>query len=249
MPTRRVQEFISRLSALQTEMEFRQTLSDALSDIGYAQFSYVGVDLARVRGHTLIEMEPTLIHFTNRPDWGRRYIDGDYGKNDPVMRECFSSRLPIRWTEAFMADTRTRKEARVMEDAWENGIRQGYTLPLYGPGGEIGLLMMSCAEKEEEFFRLTDEYQYDIHVMAYYFHHMVHKALYKSVSPPINLTTREVEILQLTAYGKTAREISSTLAIAERTVNFHLRNLMGKLGVRNKAHAVLKALSLDLFQD
>ncbi|MGA0919518.1 MAG: response regulator transcription factor [Gemmatimonadaceae bacterium] len=52
------------------------------------------------------------------------------------------------------------------------------------------------------------------------------------------LTEREREILTLVANGLTARDISARLGIAERTVNFHKKNLKARLGVTTTAQAV-----------
>jgi DNA-binding CsgD family transcriptional regulator len=249
MSNQDVRDFISRLATLRTDGEFRAALSAALQAKGYGQFSYVGLDIDVVRENTLVEVEPDLIHLTNRPDWGRRYVDENYAKSDPVVRECFSSRLPIRWTESFMANGRTPEEAVMMEDAWENGIRRGYTLPIHGPGGELGLLMLSCSENDGEFARLTNEFEYDIQIIAHHFHDAVQRTLRKKpdVPLPIPLTSREVEILKWTVDGKTAWEIGQIVNISERTVNFHLRNIMTKFGVHNKTHAAAKAINLGLF--
>lgn len=52
------------------------------------------------------------------------------------------------------------------------------------------------------------------------------------------LTDREREILTLVAAGLTAKEICERLGIAERTVNFHKKNLKARLGVGTTAEAV-----------
>src|SRR5690242_6687264 len=117
-----VRDFIGALRAQATAAQFQSLLGTALKARGYNQFSYVGINLDLVRENTLVEVEPEMIHMTNRPDWGRRYVDENYAKCDPVVRECFGSRLPVRWTETFMIHGRTREEATFMEDAWENGI-------------------------------------------------------------------------------------------------------------------------------
>jgi DNA-binding CsgD family transcriptional regulator len=249
MPGNSVRDFIASLRGLRSAAEFQTALDGALRGLGYSQFSYVGLDIDLVRENKLLQVEPEMIHMTNRPDWGRRYVDEDYSKCDPVVRECFGSRLPIRWTEAFMAHGRTREEATMMEDAWENGIRRGYTLPIHGPGGELGLLMLSSAETDSEFERLTDEFEYDLQIIAHHFHDAVQRTIQKKaeVPPPIPLTSREVEILKWTADGKTAWEIGQIVNISERTVNFHLRNIMTKFGVHNKTHAAAKAANLGLF--
>jgi DNA-binding NarL/FixJ family response regulator len=60
------------------------------------------------------------------------------------------------------------------------------------------------------------------------------------------LSARELEILQLLAGGATNREIATTLVIAEGTVKNHITNILGKLGARDRAQAVLMARDLGL---
>jgi DNA-binding NarL/FixJ family response regulator len=60
------------------------------------------------------------------------------------------------------------------------------------------------------------------------------------------LTEREREILALLARGASNREISQSLYIASGTVKNHLSNILGKLGVRDRTQAALKARELGL---
>ncbi len=55
------------------------------------------------------------------------------------------------------------------------------------------------------------------------------------------LSARELEILHLLAGGATNREIATALVLAEGTVKNHLTNILGKLGARDRAQAVLMA--------
>ena len=56
------------------------------------------------------------------------------------------------------------------------------------------------------------------------------------------LSDREAEIVHLVALGESGPEIADTLNIAHDTVRTHVRNAMGKLGARSRAHLVAKAL-------
>ena len=58
---------------------------------------------------------------------------------------------------------------------------------------------------------------------------------------PEPLSPRELEILRLLAGGATNREIAAVLVLAEGTVKNHLTNILGKLGARDRAQAVLLA--------
>ena len=57
-----------------------------------------------------------------------------------------------------------------------------------------------------------------------------------------DLTTRELEVLQLIRDGYRNKQIAGQLAIAETTVNFHIKNIVSKLGANDRTHAVTIAL-------
>jgi DNA-binding NarL/FixJ family response regulator len=55
------------------------------------------------------------------------------------------------------------------------------------------------------------------------------------------LSERELAVIDLIANGLTNSEIGKRLFLAEETVKSHLRNILAKLGARNRAHAVALA--------
>lgn len=63
---------------------------------------------------------------------------------------------------------------------------------------------------------------------------------------PEPLSGRELEILRHLASGASNKEISAALFIAEGTVKNHVTNILGKLGVRDRTQAALKARELNL---
>jgi len=63
-----------------------------------------------------------------------------------------------------------------------------------------------------------------------------------------DLTTRELEVLRFIRDGYRNKQIADQLAIAETTVNFHIKNLVDKLGANDRTHAVTIALRRGLLQ-
>ena len=53
-----------------------------------------------------------------------------------------------------------------------------------------------------------------------------------------DLTTRELEVLQLIREGFKNKQIADRLSISENTVNFHIKNIVDKLGANDRTHAV-----------
>jgi NarL family two-component system response regulator LiaR len=64
------------------------------------------------------------------------------------------------------------------------------------------------------------------------------------------LTQQEIEIVKLLAKGATNKEIAETLFVTENTAKVHLKNILGKLGLRNRqqvaAYAVQQGLVAEI---
>jgi DNA-binding NarL/FixJ family response regulator len=57
------------------------------------------------------------------------------------------------------------------------------------------------------------------------------------------LTPREIDVLRLIAKGNANKEVAGKLSLAEETVKGHVKNILAKLAVRDRTHAVTIALS------
>lgn len=57
------------------------------------------------------------------------------------------------------------------------------------------------------------------------------------------LTTREAEVLELLSHGLSNREIASRLVVSAKTIEHHVSQVLGKLGLRNRSEAAAYFLS------
>jgi len=72
------------------------------------------------------------------------------------------------------------------------------------------------------------------------------KGEFDSLPDPQHLSPKETEVLRLVASGYSNREISVALHKSEGTIKNHVSNVLGKLGVRDRTRAVLRALEIGI---
>ncbi|MDJ0756860.1 MAG: LuxR C-terminal-related transcriptional regulator [Ardenticatenaceae bacterium] len=87
----------------------------------------------------------------------------------------------------------------------------------------------------------------DSSIKAYAAHLLSQFGVTSPIDPAVEpLSSRELEVLQLIALGKTNREIAGQLVVSPGTVKAHTSNIYRKLDVANRTEAVARARQLNL---
>ena len=177
--------------------------------------------------------------------WRSIYEQQGYAATDPTVAHSLSSSLPLVWSSQFFVD---KGAASLMEHAHQYGLRSGLTVPVHSSNLQTGMLSLSS-----EATLLDDDVGRIAHsqLFATYLHEAVRKLVEKNArvqQTEFQLTPREKECLTWAAAGKSSWEISKIVSSSERTVNFHIGNVIQKLHVTSRSHAVAKALAVGLIQ-
>ncbi|XYJ10279.1 autoinducer binding domain-containing protein [Telluria sp. B2] len=178
--------------------------------------------------------------------WTRRYIEAGYVDVDPLIALCSRSPLPQLWHRlALPGDSRT---GAFFDEARQHGIAAGMTCSLIGSNGALSLLSLTLERNRERDRRVVERHVSQGHMLISYLHESVRRldAQGTAAPAPVRLTAREKEVLTWVSAGKTSWEIARILALAERTVVFHVDNAMKKLDTSTRTQAVAKAFSLGL---
>ena len=75
---------------------------------------------------------------------------------------------------------------------------------------------------------------------------LLFRRLSRDTNPGAPLSDREREVLQLVARGHKYKEISASLFIAEKTVENHVRNILGKLHLNRREELIRFAVEHGL---
>ncbi|MEQ9448499.1 MAG: autoinducer binding domain-containing protein, partial [Rhodospirillaceae bacterium] len=204
---------LSDLEALNSEDAFRQKLDRTFDGLGFSKFCYLGLKPEATSDIRRTPSPDDSIFLTNLPSaWTEHYIEENFRTDDPIVRECMASRLPVIWSEKLRKKVgRASRADAVLASGVDFDVRRGVSVPIHGPSGELGLMSLYSSLHDREFNKTADAYKYDLQVLSIYFHDALQKKLthQEDIPKPIPLTDREVEILQWTAMGKTAWEIGT----------------------------------------
>lgn len=183
--------------------------------------------------------------YANYPDtWKLHYAKHGFHRFDPTLYQTALSIAPVDWGRFNHDD----KFKRVFRDAGDFGITdRGITVPVRGPYGECGLLSVTRDCKSEEWQQLSAHVMGELQMAAVHIHDNVMNSgvLARSLLRPA-LSSREHEILQWTAVGKSMQDVGDILSISHRTVEVHLRSGREKLGALTTTQAVGRAIGLGL---
>ncbi len=126
--------------------------------------------------------------------------------------------------------------------AYEN---DEYVLPLLEAGADGYLLKTSKGAELASAIRTVHAGRtaLDPQLAGMVVRRLTSKQGYRAEGMAESLTGRELEVLQAAAKGMANKEIAEALSISFYTVQVHLRNIFGKLGVDNRTEAVTYGLA------
>jgi DNA-binding CsgD family transcriptional regulator len=222
---------------------------DALTRrFGFDTFLY-----ATASYHVRPDNDERMYIFTTAPlAWVMRYDQRGYVECDPRVLRSFESSLPFVWDHVTERGHNARTDA-FLDDASAHGVASGVAFPVYATRPSRTLVALSSPApmidkvRREQIIRDLG----DIVLFGQYFHELFVKGVIEKGLAPSSegapLSQRERECLELAARGLSSSEIGIKLGVAARTVDFHVSNLISKLGVRNRRQAIAEGARLGLY--
>jgi DNA-binding CsgD family transcriptional regulator len=225
---------LRHLSSAKTLDEITTICQRYASDLGFDNFIYA----LRIPSQF---SESQIVLVKGFPDeWLNHYFESAFYECDPVIKYCNNAIVPVAWHNLRVAETSTA--ARVMHEATEFGLKTGISMPIHTAQGEFGIFSFSINSQLLSAQLVAQQAMLYVQLMAGYVHEAIRRVLNLHNKPVGLLTEREKECLRWAADGKTSWEIAQLLHVTERTANFHLNNVMLKLDVSNRQHAIAKAV-------
>jgi len=172
--------------------------------------------------------------------WLEAYQKGRFAAVDPVIQMHAPNPGTRCWKDIYSASPPPKYFLSASKD---HGLNEGWTtgLPVQ-ERNEISLMSFSWTrsspkERQGALLHLAGPH--------------LHQALIRSIGSNCGrsnhvLTSKESEVLAWVKQGKSNWEIASIQGISERTVKFHIANVMAKLNAVNRGHAIAVAMERGL---
>ena len=169
---------------------------------------------------------------------------------EPLLLYCLKNTAPLLWDGTSFYNNATDGSLSFLEgfitEHRKDRLPPGLLIPIHKSHDSLGIFYLWHGNKSHLAMQQLITLQPSIIMLAIYTYNAVIRTLNSQQRTDITLTPREYQCLALCYHGKSYKEISQQLGIAERTVIFHITNLFEKLGAHNKIEAINKAQHFGL---
>lgn len=179
--------------------------------------------------------------------WVETYLGEGLAADDPNVALARNSMSPASWSEMREGPLGTLQANRVLDATASHGWRQGLGIPVHGPGGYHGLVVVAGEGRA-----LPHHDRAALHLMGLHLHNRLlafHAP--ERLAPPqalARLSAGEIESIRWLLAGKGDWEIGEILCIAEATAHWRIEQAKKKLGVKTRAQLTALAVHYGLVQ-
>lgn len=233
----RFEEFVEASRRVATPEELAELYADAISAEGYENCV-----LTSFRGRNVEH-----IAWFKFPDgYVDAYLHNRWQRIDPVLGCSLRASRPFSWSDVTERTVLSGNQVAFLEECKDLKVHTGMSFPFHGPHQRLDLMSISRRVADAPNAELAN-LLHAISLQAWTrYQELTDRGLF--VDPDVVLTKRELEILRWCKDGKTRAQVGEILSISAKTVEFHMRSIMDKLGANNHVAAVVVALQRGLIE-
>lgn len=237
-----LEEFIIRSYAVASVDTLFLLYQEAMADLGFDR-----VVFSLMTDHPSINRKAGHGIASNYPDdWMKHYAQQSYEALDPVRAGMYVTAGNFVWSEMDRNQLLTKSQVAFMNEAVDAGLHSGIGIPLRGTHGAIAGVGAASSNSHVETDPVT---RAKASLLSTQFYHvfLTLEAL-EAKMPPVQLSDREREVLQLFAKGLNRKEIARELKISPNTVNSYNTLILKKFQTNSITVAAIRALRQYLIQ-
>jgi len=225
-----VSKSVEKLAVAKDLPDLQSSLLSAVQDLGFVSYN---LSLNKRRAVEFME-DPTLTNWsTGDLD---SYANDLWAPRDPLLQKAAENGPAFLWHERDWRGTNHHEYSEYLQ---ANGIRGGVTLPLSLAPDKLGAMTLLSVSDEA----LTNEALMAARIIGHFAVARTSAVTYtipRHAPEPRGLQSLsdiQLKILDWVAKGKTNREISVIMEKSRRAIDYHMHEILGKLGVSSRTQA------------
>ena len=225
----------SQLKQLSHTQEIKTAYRIALNFARNLGYKFCGFSITS----NSVGVDSSAVNLNNFPhEWNTQYEKNNATQIDPIVAHCNRSTLPVLWSEELFSKT-----PWLWHLLQQQGLQHGWSQAIFDEEtGQRSILSLARSHCPISAYELYEHLGFSVFITRHLHALAIARQPRKPARPQAPpLSRRELEVLKLSADGKTAYEIARILNLSERTVNFHVQRAIEKFGVNNKIAAVIAA--------
>lgn len=229
-------QFIRVLEAAANADDLTAAMAAVTEQLGFQYFALTHHgDITASSSHAI-----RLHNYPSR--WADYYDRNALGVSDPVHRASHRTSIGFPWSRMAELIPMTREDHRVLALGRDQGIGDGFTVPVHVPGEARG----SCSFANEAGRPMPVD-MLPLAQLAGMFAFEGARRLWSmrgglSIPPQPMLTDRQRDCVLWVARGKSDWEISLILGVGEETVARHIKQACERYGVSKRTYLVILTL-------
>jgi DNA-binding CsgD family transcriptional regulator len=171
-------------------------------------------------------------------DFVRPYYTSTLSLRDALSAKIRTASTAFEWSEELWHDPAFKTPQEIIPILRNNRARSGYIVPYFGPAGMRGFVNFVRDERGE----LPPLQLFQLRAIAGRAFETSMSVIGQSVRQRTPMTRRQLQVLELSAAGLTASQISKKLQLATKTIEAYMLTAMLRLNASSKPSAVAQAL-------
>lgn len=229
---RRAFDVVAEIGAVTSLETLQKTAVKGFAPLGFA--SFIGFDSVASDGTPAVN----ILFGKEHGKWEPHYLASDLQQHDPIIKATKTALEPFFWSDALIGKELDPNEKRVMDEASEFGLDNGFVTPMHNPDGSITAVLLTGAKIDAR----DPDLRSASHLLSLYFGTMGRRLHRTGVRRAmVRLTQRQRDCLMWVREGKSSTDIGDILGLSSRTVDEHVALACAKLGVRTRTQAVVEA--------
>ncbi len=221
-------EITHACASCRTESEFR-SLFPKIRELLPFDYAFAHAARGGPRGHGVVSLDKINISYPEA--FTREYLSRDYFRVDTVVKEALTTCRPQYCSEATSG-----RPKEITALCMDFGVGEGYVLgtrSALNAGGSLFHLKSASMKYDRRAAAVLELVTPHLHIAL--------SRVLEADRPradAVALSAREREIMKWLSEGKSSWETSVILGVSERTVNFHVYNVLRKVGAANRPQAL-----------